>query len=100
MATTALAPAATTYRTGLYEWLTTTDHKKIGILYIVNSFVFFFIAGFFALVVRAELAAPGIQFIHEEVYNQLFSIHGTVMIFLFIIPMLVGFGNYVVPLQI
>src|SRR5687768_17328644 len=100
MATTALAPAATTYRTGLYEWLTTTDHKKIGILYIVNSFVFFFIAGLLALGVRAELAQPGFQFINENVYNQMFSIHGTVMIFLFIIPILVGFGNYVVPLQI
>ena len=100
MATTALAPAATTYRTGLYEWLTTTDHKKIGILYLVNSFIFFFIAGLFALVVRAELALPGLQFLKETEYNQLFSLHGTVMIFLFIIPMLTGFGNYVVPLQI
>ncbi len=100
MATTALTPAATTYRTGLYEWLTTTDHKKIGILYIVNSFIFFFLAGLLALGVRAELAQPGIQFFKEDVYNQLFTMHGTVMIFLFIIPMLAGFGNYVVPLML
>src|SRR4051794_172341 len=101
MATTTLTPAATTYRSGLYEWLTTTDHKKIGILYIVNSFIFFFLAGLMALGVRTELAQPGLQLVHDEgVYNQLFTMHGTVMIFLFIIPMLAGFGNYVVPLQI
>ena len=61
MATTTLTPAASAYRSGLYEWLTTTDHKKIGILYLVNSFIFFFIGGIFALTVRTELAAPGLQ---------------------------------------
>jgi cytochrome c oxidase subunit 1 len=100
MATTALTPAASTYRSGLYEWLTTTDHKKIGILYVVNSFIFFFLGGILALGIRTELAIPGVQFVDGEVYNQLFTMHGTTMIFLFIIPMLVGFGNYVVPLQI
>src|SRR5689334_4856573 len=101
MATTTLTPAATMYRTGLYEWLTTTDHKKIGILYIVNSFLFFFIGGLLALGVRSELAQPGLQVVSDEgVYNQLFTMHGTVMIFLFIIPMLAGFGNYVAPLMI
>ena len=101
MATTTLTPAASTYRSGLYEWVTTTDHKKIGILYIVNSFLFFFIGGLLALGVRTELAQPGLQLVHDEgLYNQLFTMHGTVMIFLFIIPMLAGFGNYVVPLQI
>ena len=101
MATTTLTPAASAYRSGLYEWLTTTDHKRIGILYIVNSFLFFFIGGLLALGVRTELAQPGLQLVHDEsIYNQLFTMHGTVMIFLFIIPMLAGFGNYVVPLQI
>jgi cytochrome c oxidase subunit 1 len=101
MATTTLPRAVTSYRTGLYEWLTTTDHKRIGILYIVNSFVFFFIGGLLALGIRTELAQPGIQFVpNEEIYNQLFTMHGTIMIFLFIIPMLAGFGNYVAPLQI
>jgi len=101
MATTALTPAASAYRSGLYEWLTTTDHKKIGILYVVNSFIFFVLAGLLAMGVRTELAFPGLQFVHDEgVYNQLFTMHGTVMIFLFIIPILAGFGNYVVPLQI
>ncbi len=100
MATTALTPAATTYRTGLYEWLTTTDHKKIGIMYLVNSFTFFLIGGLLALAVRAELAQPGIQFFKEETYNQLFTMHASLMLFLFIIPILAGFGNYVVPLMI
>jgi cytochrome c oxidase subunit 1 len=100
MATTALTPAATAYRSGLYEWLTTTDHKKIGILYVVNSFIFFFLGGILALGIRTELALPGVQFVDGEIYNQLFTMHGTTMIFLFIIPMLVGFGNYVVPLQL
>src|SRR5215210_2537009 len=101
MATTALTPAASTYRSGLYEWLTTTDHKKIGILYIANSFLFFLIAGVLAMGVRTELAVPGLQFLHDEgVYNQLFTMHGTVMILLFIIPILAGFANYIVPLQI
>jgi cytochrome c oxidase subunit 1 len=101
MATTTLTPAATAYRSGWYEWVTTTDHKKIGILYLANSFLFFFLAGLMALGVRSELAQPGLQIFKDEaVYNQLFTMHGSVMIFLFIIPILAGFGNYVVPLQI
>jgi cytochrome c oxidase subunit 1 len=100
MATTTLTPTATAYRTGLYAWLTTTDHKKIGILYIVNSFIFFFIGGMLALGVRSELAAPGLQLLSDATYNEFFTMHATFMIFLFVIPMLAGFGNYVVPLQI
>ena len=102
MATHALSPAAVpAYRGGLYAWLTTTDHKKIGIMYVINSFLFFLIGGFFALGVRAELAQPGLQiFTNEHVYNEFFSIHATVMIFLFIIPMLAGLGNYAVPLMV
>jgi cytochrome c oxidase subunit I len=103
MATHALSPAAVpAYRGGLYEWLTTTDHKKIGILYVINSFVMFFIGGVLALVVRTELALPGLQLFagNEHAYNEAFSIHATVMIFLFIIPMLAGLGNYAVPLMV
>src|SRR4029079_11064114 len=101
MATHALSPAVPAYRGGLYEWLTTTDHKKIGIMYVINSFLFFLIGGVFALLVRTELAVPGIQiFSNEHVYNESFSIHATVMIFLFIIPMLAGLGNFAVPLMI
>ncbi len=100
MATTALTPAATTVRTGLYEWLTTTDHKKIGIMYVVNSFLFFLLGGLLALGVRSELAQPGLQFFKEATYNQLFTMHASLMLFLFVIPMLAGFGNYFVPLMI
>jgi len=100
MATTALTPAVTAPRTGLYVWLTTTDHKKIGILYLINSFVLFLVGGIFAMVVRLELAAPGLQFVNESTYNQAFTIHASLMLFLFIIPILAGFGNYVVPLMI
>ncbi len=101
MATTAIPRvAAPAYRSALYEWITTTDHKKIGILYLVNSVVFFLLGGILALGVRTELAQPGIQFFQGEVYNQLFTMHASFMIFLFIIPILAGFGNYAVPLMI
>jgi cytochrome c oxidase subunit 1 len=88
------------YRTTVFEWLTTTDHKKIGILYMVNSTLFFVLGGLLALYIRTELAQPGIQFFDANGYNQLFTMHGTTMIFLFIIPMFSGFGNYFVPLMI
>jgi cytochrome c oxidase subunit 1 len=102
MATHVLTPAAVaSYRGGLYEWLTTTDHKKIGIMYVINSFLFFLVGGIFALGVRAELARPGLQiFTNEHVYNEFFSMHATIMIFLFVIPILAGLGNYAVPLMI
>jgi len=100
MATTTLHPAAPAYRSALYEWLTTTDHKKIGILYLINSLVFFFAGGILALLVRAELAQPGLQLLSEDFYNQAFTMHASFMLFLFIIPILAGFGNYAVPLQI
>ena len=101
MATTALSPATETYRRSwVLDWLTTVDHKKIGILYIVNSFIFFFAAGILALVVRTELAVPGLQFLDVRTYNQAFTMHGTIMVFLFIVPVLSGFSNYIVPLMI
>jgi cytochrome c oxidase subunit 1 len=78
----------------------TTDHKKIGILYLVNSFLFFFLGGLLAMGVRVELAAPGLQVLTDQTYNEFFTMHGTTMIFLFVIPILAGFGNYVVPLMI
>src|ERR687897_2173269 len=100
MATHALTPAARGYRAGLYDWLTTTDHKKIGILYLINSFIFFFLGGLLALGVRVELAQPGLVFVTDQTYNELFTMHATSMIFLFVIPMLAGFGNYIVPLHL
>ncbi|MGH2512099.1 MAG: cbb3-type cytochrome c oxidase subunit I, partial [Candidatus Limnocylindrales bacterium] len=99
MATTTLRTGAG-YRSGLYDWLTTTDHKKIGILYLGNSILMFLLGGMFALLVRAELAQPGLQFLTDATYNQAFTIHASLMIFLFIIPVLAGFGNYLTPLMI
>jgi len=84
----------------ILEWLTTTDHKKIGIMYLVNSYFWFLVAGLIAVFIRTELARPGQQFFDDASYNQLFTMHGTTMIFLFVIPMLAGLGNYIVPLQI
>jgi cytochrome c oxidase subunit I len=84
----------------LMGWLTTTDHKKIGILYFINSLSFFVVGGILALLMRTELARPGTQFLSPRAYDQVFTEHGTLMIFLFIFPMLAGFGNYFVPLQI
>ncbi|TCC25266.1 cytochrome c oxidase subunit I [Kribbella speibonae] len=80
--------------------LSTTDHKVIGQLYLVTSFAFFLIAGVMALVVRAELAEPGLQIVNEEVYNQLFTMHGTIMLLLFATPLFVGFANVIMPVQI
>jgi len=101
MATTTLAPGTKGYeRAWVLDWLTTVDHKKIGVLYIVNGFAFFFFAGLLALVIRSELAVPGLQFVDESTFNQAFTMHGTLMIFLFVVPVFSGFANYVVPLML
>ena len=85
---------------GWLEWLTTTDHKKIGILYLFATFVFFIIGGVEALLMRLQLAQPNSTLVTPETYNGLVTMHGTTMIFLFIVPVLAGFGNYFVPLMI
>jgi len=94
-------PAAPRPRSArVLDWLTTTDHKKIGIMYLVNSFVFFAFAGALAMIMRTQLMQPGNTVLSPEAFNQAFTIHGTIMIFLVILPLLSGFGNYFVPLQI
>ncbi len=80
--------------------LTTTDHKTIGLMYLVTSFWFFMAAGAMAMLIRVELAQPGLDFVSPEQYNQLFTIHGTVMMFLFAPPAAYGFANFIMPLQI
>ena len=89
-------------KTGSKAWmmLTTTDHKQLGIMYIIMSFGFFFLGGLMALLIRAELFTPGLQFLSNEQYNQLFTMHGTVMLLLFSTPVVWGFANFVLPLQI
>ena len=81
-------------------WMTSTDHKVIGNLYMVTSFAFFAVAGLMALIIRAELARPGLQFVSNEQYNQLFTMHGTLMLFLFATSLFAGFANAIMPLQI
>ena len=78
----------------------TTDHKQIGILYLVTSIAFFLVGGLMAMLIRGELARPGLQFLSQEQYNQLFTMHGTIMLLLYATPILFGFANYVLPLQI
>jgi cytochrome c oxidase subunit I len=85
---------------GLVDYLTTVDHKKIGILYIFTSFAIFLAGGVLALLVRAELAEPGLQTMDLNTYNQVFTMHGTLMIFLFAAQVSTGLANYLVPLQI
>jgi cytochrome c oxidase subunit 1 len=88
-------------RRGIGAWLTTPDHKKIGILYMVSTFVFFLLGGLAAMLVRLQLALPEAPPFQAELYNQIFTVHASVMIFLFIIPFGVGgLGNYLVPLMI
>ncbi|WP_159943251.1 MULTISPECIES: cytochrome c oxidase subunit I [unclassified Nocardiopsis] len=84
----------------LTSWLSSTDHKVVGYLYIITAFGFFLAAGVMAMLMRAELFWPGMQAMSNETYNQLFTMHGTVMMLLFATPLFVGFGNVVVPLQI
>jgi cytochrome c oxidase subunit I len=92
---------APTWREGrVMGWVTTVDHKRIGILYIVTSFGFFFAAGIMALLMRAQLAQADNGILTGDAYNQVITIHGTAMIFLFVVPILAGFGNYVVPLML
>src|ERR1700704_5999704 len=82
------------------DWITTTDHKKIGIMYLVLTFVFFALGGVEALLMRLQLAQPGATLLSGERYNELLTLHGTTMIFLFVVPVMAGFGNYFVPLMI
>ena len=84
----------------VYEWLTTVDHKKIGLMYIGFALIFLVVGGIEATLMRIQLAAPNNHFVSPQVFNQLFTMHGTTMIFFVAMPVLFGLGNYVVPLMI
>jgi hypothetical protein len=84
----------------LLAYLRTTDHKEIGKLYLVTSFRYFLVGGAMAMLMRAELARPGLQFLSPEQYNQLFTMHGTIMLLLYATPIVFAFANLVLPLQI
>jgi cytochrome c oxidase subunit I len=103
--TTLLEPVPTphpmpTRPVGLLRWFTTVDHKDIGILYVLTSVAFFVLGGLEALLIRIQLAVPRNTFLDPAAYNAIFTMHGTTMIFLVVMPILLGFANYVVPLQI
>jgi len=85
---------------GWTSWITTTDHKRIGIMYMVTTFVFFCLGGVEALIMRVQLGAPNNTLVTPQTYNQLFTMHGTTMIFLFVVPMMAGLANYFLPLMI
>lgn len=86
---------------GLWSWLTTLDHKRIGIMYFITVMLLFFIGGMFALLLRLELMMPGTQFISPDVYNQVMTLHGSVMVFMVIIPGIPAFlGNFFLPIMI
>jgi cytochrome c oxidase subunit 1 len=84
----------------IYEWITTVDHKKIGLMYIVYALLFLVVAGFEAILMRIQLAMPNNHFVSPQVFNQLFTMHGTTMVFFMGMPILFGMGNYLVPLMI
>ena len=87
-------------RTGWTSWVTTTDHKRIGIMYMVLTFVFFLLGGTEALLMRLQLSQADNTLLDPKTYNELFTMHGTTMIFLFVVPMMAGFANYFIPLMI
>ena len=86
--------------TGILEWITTTDHKKIGVLYLVTTFFFFLAGGLLALGIRTQLATADNTFLNAQQYNAAFTMHGLTMVFLFVVPVWTGFANYIVPLQL
>jgi cytochrome c oxidase subunit 1 len=86
--------------TGLWSWITTVDHKRIGIMYGVTSFIFFLVGGIEALLIRIQLAVPNNNFISADFYNQLFTVHALTMIFAALMPLTAAFFNYIIPLQI
>ena len=85
---------------GWKDWVSTVDHKKIGIMYGVAAMFFFVVGGFEALLIRTQLAFPDQGFLSADLYNQIFTMHGVTMVFLFIMPLAAAFANYLIPLQI
>ena len=86
--------------TGLMRWITTTNHKDIGTMYLWFSFAMFLVGGAMSLVIRAELLSPGLQYVSPEFYNQMLTLHALIMVFGAIMPAFVGFANWMIPLMI
>ena len=107
MATTAAAPKfqpvntdGSYGETGFWSWMTTVDHKRIGTLYLYTALFFFIVGGLEAGIMRWQLALPNSHVVSAQMYNQLFTMHGTTMVFLAIMPLSAAFFNYLIPLQI
>ncbi|MHA7986369.1 aa3-type cytochrome oxidase subunit I [Rathayibacter sp. CAU 1779] len=101
--TTQILGATKIHRKGniLVNWITSTDHKTIGYMYLITSFVYFCVGGIMALIIRAQLFEPGLEVVQtREQYNQLFTMHGTIMLLMFATPLFAGFANVIMPLQI
>src|SRR5437879_1129677 len=92
--------AGSTWLETLHEWVITVDHKKLGLMYIAYALVFLVIGGIEATIMRIQLAVPHARFVSPQVFNRMFTMHGTTMIFFVAMPILFGFGNYLVPLMI
>src|SRR5579862_160944 len=86
--------------TGIWSWITTVDHKRIGLLYLYTAMMFFAVGGIEATIIRWQLALPNQRHVSAELYNQLFTMHGTTMIFLVVMPLSAAFFNFLIPLQI
>ncbi|HVS40385.1 MAG TPA: cbb3-type cytochrome c oxidase subunit I, partial [Gemmataceae bacterium] len=93
-------PIRATWTAVVHDWLTTVDHKKIGLLYFWTAIFFLIVAGCEALVIRVQLFWPGQKIVSPDAFNQLFTLHGATMVFFMGMPILIGMGNYLVPLQI
>src|SRR2546423_2410713 len=100
IAVTGASIARTGLLTRVHEWVVTVDHKRLGVMYVVAGLAFFLIAGLEAGVIRWQLAAAGNTIVSPQVFNRLFTVHGTTMIFFVCIPIVFGFANYLVPLMI
>src|SRR3984893_16863538 len=93
-------PAAPPWTAVLHDWVTTVDHKKIGIMYVLMALIFLVVGGVEALLLRWQLLWPRYDFLGPDVFNQMFTMHGTTMVFFMGMPILIGMGNYLVPLMI
>lgn len=100
MATNVMTLPRTSQPTGIWSWITTVDHKRLGVMYLITATVFFLLGGLEALLIRSQLATPDGTILNPDLYNQIFTMHGTTMIFLAVMPFNTGFGNYIVPLMI
>src|SRR5262245_31399331 len=85
---------------GLHDWVVTVDHKRLGLMYIVYSLVFLVVAGLEASAMRLQLAVPHAHLLSPQAFNRTFTLHGTTMVFFVGMPILFGFGNYLVPLMV